>query len=195
MRGLILAVAVAAITQPSVAGDPAAQVTWDSPYAGLQVGYVSADFDDEVYDYYGATATGLLLGGVAGISFHLSDIVVGSVEADLTWNGAEGVSVWDSTYSLLFEASLRGRLGLDLGRFMPYLTAGVAIARAQNQYSPTPDVVMPTGPTVGAGLEAVLVDGVTGRIEYRYTDFGTDSYGYDMHLKASTIRFGLNLHF
>ena len=132
---------------------------------------------------------------MAGVNFHLSDGVVGSVEADLNWDGVEGVSVWDSTYSLLFDAALRGRLGLDLGRFMPYLTAGIAIARAQNQYSLTPDVVTPTGPTVGAGLEAVLVDGVTGRVEYRYTDFGTDGYGYDMHLKVSTIRFALNLHF
>ena len=54
--------------------------------------------------------------------------------------------------------------------------------------------------TVGAGVEALVTDNITTRVEYRYTDFGSDTYsldsgavssGYDDH----SVKVGIGVKF
>ena len=52
------------------------------------------------------------------------------------------------------------------------------------------------GWTAGAGADIMVTDNVFGRVEYRYTDFGSDTFnGSDVHDKDNRILLGLGMKF
>jgi len=53
-----------------------------------------------------------------------------------------------------------------------------------------------TGYTVGGGVEFKVADPVSVNVEYRYSDYGDQSFaGNSVHLNDNTGKVGLNYHF
>ena len=84
--------------------------------------------------------------------------------------------------------------------FLVYGTAGLAVADSELSRAGFSDSETNVGYTVGAGIEAQVFDGVTTRLEYRYSDYGSADYdlgntavssGFDEH----SIRAGVALKF
>ena len=89
-----------------------------------------------------------------------------------------------------WQASVRGRGGIAFDRFLVYATGGVAWAgvRAEALYSPgfVGRVAVPgafasdsktlTGATIGGGVEFAVTNNVTFGVEYRYSDFGHETF-------------------
>ncbi|WP_132253502.1 outer membrane protein [Methylobacterium segetis] len=182
-----------------------------------------------------ARRDGTSFGGFAGINYQFDEIVVG-VEADYTAFGTAGVSTYDRpmlsdrTLTLTNAAAtrvedygtLRARVGYALGQFLPFVTAGGAIGRAQikehvlltSAGSSTPifdiynkgfgsDVISTTnrpyaktkvvgGFTLGGGLEYALTQNIILRGEYQYVLFN-DFDGHKANL--NTVRGGAAVKF
>ena len=182
---------------PPAAIAPAA-TDWDGPYIGASVGYGWATVTDNTSPDSSA-ANGWLLGGQLGYNFHLSDTLVGGVEGDLNWNdqqgsGFTGVDAGDS-YRINWDGSIRGRLGLDFDGVLPYVEAGIAFANADLD---TPAAINNTytGWTAGAGVEFKVADPLSVNVEYRYSDYGDQTYGGEsLHLNNNIVKAGVNYHF
>ncbi|HSM20443.1 MAG TPA: outer membrane beta-barrel protein, partial [Hyphomicrobiales bacterium] len=96
--------------------------------------------------------------------------------------------------------TVRARLGVPMGRTMPYVTGGFAYGEATRTAAGTSDSASHTGYTVGGGLEQALSDRASAKIEYQYVDLGEETYGGlpgapRADLSAHTVRAGLNFRF
>jgi outer membrane immunogenic protein len=150
------------------------------------------------------TSSGYVGGGQAGYDYQLGGWVIGAV-ADIDATGIEGrgsisgSSVGNTNGSasahisskLDYLGTVRARVGLPIadGRFMPYVTAGMAygqvnssaaidvVPAASENSSPTHFAasrnLTRVGWTVGAGAEYAITPQITFGAEYLYTDLGT----------------------
>jgi outer membrane immunogenic protein len=161
---------------PDVSYTPEPSFSWTGFYVGGLAGYEWANIDADVP---GDFDTDNFLGGVfTGYNFDVGNGLVLGVEADVTYhdqNGGDGgVEVgtdWNGT--------LRGRIGYAMDRFMIYGTGGLAVANAEASDASSSDSQTAVGWTAGAGVETAFTNNVFGRVEYRYTDLGSDSYSLD----------------
>ena len=151
------------------------------------------------------------VGGVhAGWNMQMESMVFG-LEADVEASFMDADSSFSgSTFQLDVDmlGSLRARAGFAVDNFLVFGTAGLAVASStyvdsngglSGKYKNTP-----FGFTIGGGLEVGLSDSLSARLEYRYTDLGTediDSVVFDpsVILKANhdfhTVRAGVSWHF
>jgi outer membrane autotransporter protein len=188
----------AAVVAPAVATD------WTGLYIGLHGGFASGNSD-----HVGAGVTigdfpmsGGFLGAQAGFNFNLSDAFVLGVEGDISWANINGT---DPTFPAITDninwmGSVRGRLGYDIDGVLPYLTAGVAFANStRTNVASTSETRLHTGWTAGVGVEFKLANNISANVEYRYSDFGQQTYtifpGPVVSLTNHAIRAGLNFHF
>lgn len=167
------------------------QDSWAGGYTGLYIGGAKNRF--------GATVNGgsfhknaAKFGAYSGWNFQNGNIVYG-VEGDAGYNTAKAGKVSENEASVKtgFEGSLRGRLGYDMGVFMPYVTAGVAGTQIKyNGGDAGSKKTFRTGWTAGVGTEAKLTDNITARVEYRYSDFGKKNItlSQDAYIPASTFK-------
>jgi outer membrane immunogenic protein len=188
--------AVEQIPQAPVAvEEPAPQVgNWQGYYLGATGSYDWGRFG-------GGSRDGDEIGGglYTGYNWQSGQVVYG-IEADVGYNGEkdntgpglEGEAGWNG--------SVRGRVGYDLNPFLIYGTAGVALQDNELSDGTSSDSNTAVGYTVGAGAEAFVTDNITARVEYRYTDFGSDDYnldsgsfskGYDDH----SVKVGIGVKF
>jgi opacity protein-like surface antigen len=149
-------------------------------------------FNDHVYSING--------GVFAGFNKQFGWFVTG-VEGDMRWP-TKSWSSWQTIFidpvdsddlfrarsRLYFSGSLRARAGYAWQRSLFYLTAGLAVGRVRSEVRPDggPDADLPNttytnvttrvGWTAGAGLEHAFTDHISGRIEFRYTDFGETNF-------------------
>ena len=180
--------------KPMTVAAAAATTNWDGFYAGAQFGYGWGNLN---YPSGGVSAnlTGLAVGGQAGYNFHVSDNVVAGVEGDLRWNNQRGSFPTAVTSQINWDGSVRGRVGLDLGQVMPYVDAGVAFANGTINSGPGYSANH-VGWTAGVGVEYMLASNLSANVEYRYSDYGTQTYsGQQFALTDSSLRVGLNYHF
>lgn len=122
----------------------------------------------------------------AGYDYQMGQFVFGVV-GEWTSTSLEdsvtGFSTTPASYTFSREvdsiAAVRGRVGLDLGTWLPYVTAGYAVAQVDQTYStsnmansftPTSSDGDADGWQAGAGLEKRLTDTVTVGVEYLYSD-------------------------
>jgi len=179
-----------------VAAAPAA-TNWDGPYIGASVGYGWGTASTNVSSL-SANTSGWLVGAQLGYNFHVSDNLVLGVEGNLDWTNETGSLSGLGSFTNNWDGSVRGRLGVDLGQWMPYVEAGVAFANA-TAAAPggTPSFSNThTGWTVGAGVEVMLADNLSANVEYRYNNYGSQTYnGVPISYNDSQIRLGLNYHF
>lgn len=205
---LFCLVALAGLSQPALAADLTEAAagpdvyTWTGPYGGGFVGYSRADFDRPGGGTF--RADGFIGGIYAGYNLQTERLVYG-LEGDVGASDVDGSGVAYSTGVPIGESStafgsLRARVGIAYDPILMFATAGLAVANNELSLNGSSDSATHLGWTVGAGVEALLRDNVTSRIEYRYTDFQSRSYdignvtissGYDEH----SIRAGLALKF
>lgn len=196
---------------------------WDGAYVGVFGGYVWGDVDHTgvipgLFLDTGADLdiAGWQLGVRAGADFTVGSGIVVGVVGDVAWSNVEGsgtfedgdnanlgigADVVDVTYDLDWQGSVRGRVGVDAGAFLPYVTAGLAFAHMNHSigieggffdgdYREGDDTYF--GWTAGAGVEFAVADNMSLNLEYRYSDFGEATI--DMGLGANDPTFALTSH-
>jgi outer membrane immunogenic protein len=151
-----------------------------------------------------ATPDGVKLGGYIGCDYqYAGGFVIGAL-GDVQWAnirggsaqfpnsgnpappffGVTGVNDFYETRAD-FQASARARVGYAFNHWLVYATGGVAFLDVTEhdvlQSAPpvgafTNNTSTRTGWTVGAGADYAFTNNWIGRVEYRYSDFGTFSY-------------------
>lgn len=183
---------------------------WDGAFIGGFVGGGWADADHLADPPNNdLSLTGWFVGVDAGFNFTVGSGLVVGIVGDIAWAdiGADddGAFAFDTTHTIDWMASLRGRIGFDGGAFMPYLTAGLAAAHAERTTSlgaPNSASATHVGWTVGAGVEFMATEDVSVDILYRYSDLGEQLYDWSgpgtnptIGLTTHTIQAGLRFHF
>jgi len=162
---------------------------------------------------------GLQSGGEAHVNSH---IVVG-VSGDVSWTNISGKSCVEQTdpdcseadpdHSYLearidWLATLRARVGVDLGSALVYATAGVAAGHVAATITNAIDstdldgAAMHYGYAAGLGARVKLADNLSAGLEYLYLDLGSADYSFNVlddvgqaSITANTVRGSLNLQF
>jgi outer membrane immunogenic protein len=166
---------------PAAAAVVAPTTSWAGPYVGANVGYGWGTVTP------GGDLSGGMVGGQIGYNFYLSDNFVLGVQGDVDWANQTGAGA-----TINWLGAVTGHVGFAWDAFMPYVLGGVAFAN--NTMAGTTNTQ--TGWTVGGGAEVMLADNLSAFAEYRYSDYGTASYGgVNESLTDNTVRVGLNFHF
>lgn len=176
---------------------------WDGVYLGVFGGYAAGTLssDDEDFSFDGETegdVSGWLLGVQAGANMTLGGSIVAGVVGDIAWSNLSLDEDYEGLEATVdWQGSLRGKLGLDAGVFMPYLTAGLAVANVNIDADPYSDSNVHFGWTAGAGVSIAASENMTIDLEYRYTDYGSQDYTFastdvPVSLTSNAVTVGLN---
>lgn len=176
--------------------------TWSGPYAGVTAGYgFSGEAKDETAIGGNKIDTkGFLGSGFVGYNYQFDNNVVLGAEGDLGYSGVKGDNNGTEVKSGL-EGSLRARLGYAVTPdILLYGTAGGAGQRIKaTDLAGNSDSNNALGWTAGAGADVKLTEAVFGRVEYRYTDLGSDTYNLaaptDVSVKDHRVQFGIGMKF
>ncbi len=166
--------AVEQIPQAPVAvEEPAPAANWQGFYLGAYGAYDWGRFGGGDHN-----ANGFGGGAYTGYNFQSGPIVYG-IEADVGMNDQKGSTFGGYRGEAGWNGSVRGRVGYDLNPFLIYGTGGVALQNNELKDATSSDDKTSVGYTVGVGAEAFVTSNITARVEYRYTDFGSDRYSLD----------------
>lgn len=188
---------------PAVPMEEAPVASWAGAYAGLQLGYGFAGHTQT--DGAGGVSgqdvhtDGIVGGAFAGIQGQTANIVYG-VEADIGYSGIEGKDDGVRSEGGV-EGSLRARLGYSITPdVLIYGTAGGAAEKLEVSQGGNTDDKALLGYTVGAGTDVKITENVFGRIEYRYTDFGSREFdlgsgSQDVDASNHRVMFGVGMGF
>lgn len=194
---------------------------WRGSYFGIQGGYVSGS--------NGTAGTGaaqapppplpgrvVIIGGQApididfdldgvhggifgGYNFQSGNVVFG-IDNDFSFTSADASSNL-GTVDLRTLSSVRGRIGFAFDRVLPYVTGGLAYGNVRvSEPGGGSESQFQFGWTAGAGVEAALTDYVSARVQYTYSDLGSDTFNsnflgdVDVDLGGiHTIRAGISI--
>lgn len=235
----MLAMSGASQAADVVAAEPAG-VDWSGFYVGLHGGWgwadANAEYGNDDYNKYCGEAQeakfitmgqlgcavdlkpdGGFVGAQAGFNHVFDNGLLLGVEGDyalasLNDSGEGGTGIFNTHVDLEIDqlASVRGRLGMAMGQWLPFVTAGWGWAHAdRSTFNSNPfigsssDSNWHDGWTVGAGAEYAINDTWSLKAEYRYYDLGKESYGVnaiggegtDVDLGLHTVQVGVNIHF
>ncbi|MEJ0013028.1 MAG: outer membrane protein [Bauldia sp.] len=206
------------VTPPAQLPGSAPIIGWTGFHVGVHGGYALAGADAEFANgAVGArdlTPKGGFAGVQVGYDWQFASGLVAGIEGDWSWAGitdtqtgpgAGPPGIISMQQQITQLASVRGRLGFSSGRWLPYVTAGVAWGtgtRTESLAFNGASTQTHVGWTAGIGAEYALTQKWTVRGEYRYTDLGTKNYavpgpagGTNVHLVASSFQLGLNYRF
>ena len=175
--------------------------TWSGPYAGVTLGYgFSGETEAEAIAGSNTIGTdGFLLGGFAGYNYQVGNMVAGA-EADIGYSWEEGENAGLTSESGV-EGSLRARLGYVVSpNILLYATAGGAAKDLEVSGGGFSDNNTMLGWTAGAGADVMVTENIFGRVEYRYTDFGSKDYAInggsvDADSSDHRVMFGVGMKF
>jgi outer membrane immunogenic protein len=173
--------------------------TWSGPYAGVTLGYGFAGTTDVETSGNEIDTDGFLAGGFAGYNYQVGNIVAGA-EADIGYSWEDGSNAGLTSESGL-EGSLRARLGYVVSpSILLYATAGGAAKDLEVSGGGVSDNNTMLGWTAGAGADIMVTERVFGRVEYRYTDFGSDTFATaggpaEVNDTSNRVTFGLGMKF
>jgi len=176
---------------PPAAPMPVAPVaTWAGPYAGVALGYGFGG-NTEVDD--GVVITEIDTDGFVGNAFAgwqgQSGSFVYGVEGDVGYNGMDGSNAGIDTEGGV-DGTLRARLGFAATEdVLIYGTAGGAVGRHEVSIGGASDNQTHWGWTAGVGTDVKLTPNTFARLEYRYTDLGSETYeigGADFDVDATS---------
>ncbi|MFZ2101227.1 MAG: outer membrane protein [Oricola sp.] len=173
--------------EPPAAPVVVAQPTsgWSGLYVGVFGGHNWGTFDSSGGDI---DANGWSGGAFAGYNMQNGSVVYG-LEGDAGYSGADG-TLGGVTAKQTGFGSIRGRVGYDFDPMLLYGTGGLAISGAKVSDATGSDTNVHLGWTVGAGADAKLTENVFGRLEYRYSDYGSKDYT----IGAGTVSSGFSAH-
>ncbi|MEO3998118.1 outer membrane protein [Mesorhizobium sp. CAU 1732] len=172
---------------------------WTGFYVGVQGGYAwthlgnGADIDLD----------GGQLGAHAGANWQSGAFVFGlEADVDYNWNETDFVVIGSpafGTFELDWQGSARIRAGYAFDRTLVYVTGGVAAGRIEGTLTDAVgdffrETHTEVGYTVGAGVEHAFAEKWTGRLEYRYTDFG-EFHNSGVDVDQHAIKAGLSFRF
>lgn len=197
------------IDTPVEAGVVQASGNWDGAFIGVFGGYAwgETSADDAPAGTPFPEPAGWLLGVNAGANFTLDNGIVLGVVGDIAWADLTDTLVQPPfgsiTSTIDWQGSLRGRVGFDGGAFLPYLTAGLAVAHNNLEavgLGAGEDDATHVGWTAGAGVEFAATENLSVDLAYRYSDYGNAEYTTgggtgELHLKAHQVTVGLNWGF
>lgn len=154
---------------PAVVAVPS--FTWSGAYIGIQTGYGWGRASNTNND-------GWMVGGYLGYNVQVdgSPVVFG-VETDLNWSDVDGRRRGRVRLDSDWNGATRGRIGYAFDRFLVYGAAGISYADRNVRTPFGRGDKTAVGWNVGGGVEAAVTDNVVARVEYRYTDYGSDRFG------------------
>jgi outer membrane immunogenic protein len=178
---------------------------WDGVYVGVFAGYGAGTFENTPPGGTEYDISGWLAGVALGANFTVADGIVAGVVGDIAWSNISNdpADFAGDEFNVDWVGSLRGRLGFDGGAFLPYLTAGLAVAGAEAVdvgIVTLTDTAVHIGWTVGAGVEFAVADNISVDLLYRYSDYGSANYnvglgGSDVDFQTHQVSVGLNWRF
>lgn len=171
---------------------------WSGPYAGLFASYGRLNGDvSPGTDIDGIDGVGF--GAYGGYNYQFDNNWVAGFEGQIGGSHAEnsfdGLDVEQG-----LEASLRARMGYAFDNSMLYGLAGLAGTRAEVSDGTGSDSNTHLGWVIGAGLETMLTDRVSARVEYDFSKYGSEQYSLgssspDVALSGHAIKVGVGLKF
>lgn len=173
--------------------------SWAGPYAGIQLGYGFGGESEDETNGNSIDTDGFVGGAFAGYNWETGGIVAG-IEGDIGYSGVEGSNAGTDVESGV-EGSLRARLGYVLTPdILLYTTAGGAAKRLEVTEGGVSDANTMVGWTAGVGTDVKITEQVFGRVEYRYTDYGSENFATgtgsgDVDAKDHRIQFGVGMKF
>jgi len=186
------------VPEPGVPMEVPPVASWEGAYAGVSLGY---GFAGETRGATGGTigTSGFVGHGFAGYNFQ-TDLFVYGLEGDLGYGGYNGTNGTTNSQSGL-DGSLRARMGVAVtDSVLVYATGGGAGQRLTVTDAAGSASNNMFGWTAGAGADVKLTDNVFGRVEYRYTDFGsktfnTGSGAQNIDSRDNRITLGIGMKF
>lgn len=200
--GAIPAYAADAITmEEPPAPAPIAELpvaSWAGPYAGLTAGYGFSGHTKARDVPANASTDGFVGGAFAGYNWQSDNFVYGA-EADIGYDGVKGSNNGIKSKAGV-DGSLRARLGYSVSPdILLYGTAGGAAKslKVEDTVTGASDRNTMLGWTAGVGSDIKLTDNIFGRVEYRYTDFGSKDFSGIGNVKSNENRvtFGVGMKF
>lgn len=171
--------------------------SWAGPYVGLSAGYA---FNGETDDAGNEIDTDGFVGGAfGGMQWQNGNFVYG-VEGDVNYNGMDGVNAGVESEGRV-DGSLRARLGYVVTPdVLLYGTAGGAAQSLKITDAAGSDRNTMLGWTAGAGADIKMTERVFGRVEYRYSDYGSEEFntgagGRDVSSSDHRVTFGIGVKF
>jgi outer membrane immunogenic protein len=168
--------------------------TWEGGYAGISLGYGfsgETDIAPAVGTGGGTVDTDGFVGNVFGGWNWQSGSFVYGIEGDVGYNGME-----DDNFNYNVENGVDGTLRARLGvaateNVLVYATAGGAGGRTEvTAPGGASDTQTLWGWTAGVGTDVKFTEQAFGRLEYRYTDLGDETFD----LGAATADVGSTSH-
>lgn len=188
--------------------------------------YYANDFSMRGHAY----KTGKPIGGAyTGYNWLIKPNLLFGVEGDFAWLNREGeyhyqmndldidapssFKYYHTNVKQSWAGAVRARLGIPVGRLLPYVAAGISFTelkysmvneryydRSSYDYDSYRETRALQGGTVGAGIDYAINDHIILRTEYRYTDYGTESFSLgllkrELELKTHDIRLGVAYKF
>ena len=221
---LVIAMLLAAI-QPAMQAQADDWRRRSGFYAGGHVGYMFGNANATLGDPIGVAASGgtapygTFIGGVqAGYEHFFPSRLMLGVELDASFPdyldlaqvlSYRATGTGTATEQLEYLASLRGRVGYDMGGWTPFLTGGIAWASTRfsridlttGNEDANPSNVR-AGYVLGGGIDYPLDPRWSARAEYLYTNLGLSGFvfgsapaRYDSQYDLHRFRVGLNYKF
>lgn len=173
---------------------PAHAETFDGPYVGVQGGFNRAEVADRI-EVGGAIDADLsreafVLGAYAGYNYKVGERVVIGAEAGVSaaFDGElRGLSDGNPlTVDPRYSFDLTTRAGyLVNDKTLVYVRGGYANTRVRTSLASASGVLTSSdnldGWLVGGGVERAITDNISARVEYRFTDLGSDGGEFDQH--------------
>lgn len=179
---------------PMAEAQPVYPTLWTGLTFGAHVGYGWADVNSGIG--LGGDADGGIAGLQLGYNWQSGAWVFG-IEGDIAWTGMDGGGSGlfddgdDGFYTANVDAqinwlsTLRGRIGYAPDRWQIYATGGIAFADMDIDYSDdfagpfsASDSNVHFGWTIGAGVDYALTENWRLGLEYKYLDFGKETYNF-----------------
>jgi outer membrane immunogenic protein len=118
---------------------------------------------------------GFSIGAKAGYDYQVGGVLIGAI-TDAFYSWADGGGAPGYSSDLNYYGTIRGRLGVSLGRFLPYATAGYAYGGLEVTGPTGSDSKTLSGWTYGGGLEFVWNKDITLHGGYRRIDFDDETF-------------------
>ena len=196
---LFCAISPAALTAPATAQET---TIFDGPFVGVQLGW-QQDRRSATTSLVPPTTTrvtgdGLVYGGQVGYDANIGGAVLG-LEGSITGrSGNSGSAALDFETDRTINVTARAGL-LVSPESLLYTRGGYSNARF-SLTNPAGNSESRNGYTLGAGYERSLTDKISARIEYAYSNYGSDTLPgmggpVDINYRRHGITAGFNLRF